>query len=124
MISAHGSKCVGDTAALKQDGTWGGNGVHVAHSITEAAQELTHMLRPTPWTVVCKRMVVDRDPLALWNKKHGNPVVTLQEFIPGSTGEPHDGLLEGTSAGRRDGRGVVVARSDGSGDGGAADRPL
>jgi predicted ATP-grasp superfamily ATP-dependent carboligase len=76
-------ECVGDTVVLKQDGTWGGNGVRVAHSITEAAQELTRMLRPTPWTVVCKRMVVDRDPLALWNKKHENPVVTLQEFIPG-----------------------------------------
>ena len=74
---------VGDTVVLKQDGTWGGNGVRVAQSITEAAQELTRMLRPTPWTVVCKRMVVDRDPLALWNKRHENPVVTLQEFIPG-----------------------------------------
>jgi ATP-grasp domain len=74
---------VGDRVVLKQDGTWGGYGVRVAHSITEAAQELTRMLRPTPWTVVCKRMVVDRDPLALWNKKHENPVVTLQEFIPG-----------------------------------------
>jgi hypothetical protein len=74
---------IGDTAVLKQDGTWGGSGVRVVRSITEAANELTLMLRPTPWSVACKRMVVDRDPLALWNKRHENPVVTLQEFIRG-----------------------------------------
>jgi len=74
---------IGDAVVLKQDGTWGGNGVHVARSLTEAAQVLTRMLRPMPWTFACKRMVVDRDPLALWNKRHENPTVTLQEFIPG-----------------------------------------
>lgn len=35
------------------------------------------------WSFVCKRMVVDRDPLALWNTRHENPMVTVQEFIPG-----------------------------------------
>jgi hypothetical protein len=72
-----------NTVVLKQDGTWGGNGVRVARSITEAANELTQMLRPTPWTVACKRLVIDRDPLALWSKRHENPVVTAQEFIKG-----------------------------------------
>jgi hypothetical protein len=74
---------IGDTVVLKQDGTWGGNGVHVARSLPEAAQVLTRMLRPMPWTFACKRMVVDRDPLAMWNKRHENPTVTVQEFIPG-----------------------------------------
>jgi hypothetical protein len=73
----------GNAIVLKQDGTWGGSGVRLVHSITEAGKELTRMLRPVPWAVVCKRMVVDRDPLAWWNKRHENPVVTLQEFIPG-----------------------------------------
>jgi len=72
-----------NTVVLKQDGTWGGNGVRVVRSITEAANELTHMLRPTPWTVACKRLVIDRDPLALWSKRQQNPVVTVQEFIKG-----------------------------------------
>jgi ATP-grasp domain len=73
----------GNAIVLKQDGTWGGSGVRVVRSITEAGKELTRMLRPMPWAAICKRMVVDRDPLALWNKRHENPVVTLQEFIPG-----------------------------------------
>ena len=74
---------IGNAVVLKQDGTCGGSGVRVVHSITEASTELTRMLRPESWAVVCKRMVVDRDPLALWAKKQQNPVVTLQEFIPG-----------------------------------------
>jgi hypothetical protein len=74
---------IGGTIVLKRDGTWGGYGVRVARSITEATGELTRMLRPVPWSVTCKRMVVDRDPLALWNKRHENPTVTLQQFIPG-----------------------------------------
>jgi ATP-grasp domain len=74
---------IGDRVVLKQDGTWGGNGVRVVRSLTEGAQELTRMLRPMPWTFACKRMVVDRDPLALWKKRHQNSRVTLQEFIPG-----------------------------------------
>ncbi len=73
----------GAKAVLKRDGTWGGNGVRVVSSLGEAEQELTGMLRPMRWSFVCKRMVVDRDPLALWNKKHESPRVTVQEFIPG-----------------------------------------
>jgi ATP-grasp domain len=77
-------KFMGNTAVLKQDGTWGGSGVRVVRSLAEAANELTGMLRPTPWAVTCKRMIVDRDPIALWNGRHGKaPAVTLQEFIPG-----------------------------------------
>jgi hypothetical protein len=74
---------IGGPVVLKRDGTWGGYGVRVARSITEAAEELTRMLRPMPWPVTCKRMVVDRDPLALWNKRHEHPKVTLQQFVPG-----------------------------------------
>jgi ATP-grasp domain len=74
----------GDTAVLKQNGTWGGNGVRVVRSLTEAADELTRMLEPAPWTTAWKRMLVNRDPLALWGRRHGKaPVVTLQEFIRG-----------------------------------------
>jgi ATP-grasp domain len=74
---------IGGTVVLKRDGTWGGYGVRVARSITEAAEELNRMLRPMPWPVTWKRMMVDRDPLALWNKRHENPTVTLQQFVPG-----------------------------------------
>jgi predicted ATP-grasp superfamily ATP-dependent carboligase len=76
-------ECIGNTVVLKQGATWGGNGVRVVRSLTEAADELARMLRPTPWTVACKRLVIDRDPLALWSKRQENPVVTVQEFIKG-----------------------------------------
>ena len=57
--------------------------MRVVRSLTEGEQELTRLLRPRGWTFACKRMVVDRDPLALWSKRHQNPIVTVQEFIPG-----------------------------------------
>jgi ATP-grasp domain len=72
-----------DRAVLKQDGTWGGRGVRVVDSEAEAAAELKQMLRPLGWLAVCKRMVVDRDPIAFWSRKDSTPVVTLQEYIPG-----------------------------------------
>jgi hypothetical protein len=74
---------IGDTVVLKRDGTWGGNGVRVVRSLAEGEQELTRLLRRTGWAFACKRMVVDRDPLALWSKRHQKPIVTVQEFIPG-----------------------------------------
>jgi hypothetical protein len=72
-----------DRAVLKQDGTWGGRGVRVVYSQAEAAAELKQMLRPLSWPAVCKRLVVDRDPIALWSRKDRTPIVTLQEYIPG-----------------------------------------
>ncbi|HTZ59271.1 MAG TPA: ATP-grasp domain-containing protein [Acidobacteriaceae bacterium] len=72
-----------DRAVLKQDGTWGGRGVRVVDSRDEAAAELEQMLKPLSWVTVGKRMIVDRDPIALWGRKDRLPVVTLQEYIPG-----------------------------------------
>jgi hypothetical protein len=72
-----------DRAVLKQDGTWGGRGVRVVYSQAEAADELKRMLRPLSWYVACKRVFVDRDPIALWSRRDRTPMVTLQEYIPG-----------------------------------------
>jgi hypothetical protein len=72
-----------DHAVLKQDGTWGGRGVRVVDNQAEASAELRQMLRPLSWLAVCKRMAVDRDPIAFWSRKDNTPVVTLQEYIPG-----------------------------------------
>jgi hypothetical protein len=73
-----------NAGVLKQDGTWGGNGVHVARSQTEAEHVLMRMLEPIPWTTAWKRMVINHDPIALWSCARGKtPVVTVQEFMPG-----------------------------------------
>jgi hypothetical protein len=80
----HCFESAGQVGVLKQDGTWGGNGVRVVRSLPEAAGELTRMLRPAPRSLAYKRMVINHDPIALWiGRVFKEPVVTLQEFIPG-----------------------------------------
>jgi ATP-grasp domain len=75
---------MGHAGVLKQDGTWGGNGVRLVQSPGEAARELTRMLQPVPLRTAYKRMFVNHDPTALWmGKSFKQPVVTLQEFIAG-----------------------------------------
>ena len=72
------------TAVLKQDGTWGGNGVRVVHTLAEAAVAFSGMLQAPRRATAFKRMVINHDPIALWLGRHfKEPVVTLQEFIPG-----------------------------------------
>ncbi len=71
-------------AVLKQDGTCGGNGVRIVHSLSQATAELARMLRPQARSTTWKRMFVNRDPLALWNRaRYPVPEVTLQEYISG-----------------------------------------
>jgi hypothetical protein len=73
-----------DAVVMKQDGTWGGNGVQVLRSFTEAAVQLTTMLRPVPLSIAWKRAVINHDPSALWSYRNlKEPVVTLQQFIHG-----------------------------------------
>jgi hypothetical protein len=75
---------LGEVVVLKQNGTWGGNGVRVVRSPKEAEDEFTRMCQPVTWIATWKRMIVNRDPLALWSRKKGKvPNVTLQEFIRG-----------------------------------------
>jgi hypothetical protein len=75
---------MGETGVLKQDGTWGGSGVRLVRSLGEATRELTRMLRPVRLHTAYKRMFINHDPTALWlGKNFKQPVVTLQEFIPG-----------------------------------------
>jgi hypothetical protein len=75
---------VGDKAVLKQNGTWGGNGVRVVRSLTEAEIELKRMMQPESKLTAWKRAAINRDPIALWSAKRAKaPIVTLQEFIRG-----------------------------------------
>jgi hypothetical protein len=72
------------TVVMKQDGTWGGNGVHVVRSMKEAEVQLAQMLRPVPLSIACKRAFINHDPNALWSyRNRKEPVVTLQQFIRG-----------------------------------------
>ncbi len=73
-----------EVAVLKLDGTWGGNGVIVARSLEDAREGLKQLMQPMPWSMAWKRLIVNRDPIALWNwKTRRTPSMTVQEFIPG-----------------------------------------
>jgi predicted ATP-grasp superfamily ATP-dependent carboligase len=71
-------------AVLKLDGTWGGEGVTVVRSLTEATQRF-HFAPKTPkaW-MAWKRYLVNRHFFALWVwQRRKTSKMTIQEFIPG-----------------------------------------
>lgn len=75
---------IAPAAVLKIDGECGGNGVRICNSLAEslaAWRELTAAPGPaTAW----KRLIINRDPLALWAQRSRRPVeVTLQRVIRG-----------------------------------------
>jgi hypothetical protein len=75
---------VAPSAVLKIDGECGGNGVRICNSPAEsqaAWRELTALPSvATAW----KRLIINRDPLALWAQRNRKPVeVTVQQVIRG-----------------------------------------
>ena len=74
----------GDIAVIKRDGTNGGNGVRIVGSLSEAVREAATFSRPDGRAFTWKRMLVDRDPVALWSSQcKQEQLVSIQEFIPG-----------------------------------------
>jgi hypothetical protein len=72
------------TALLKMDGTSGGEGVRIVRSAPEAAAAFRRMKSGTGMAVALKRLIVNRDPLALWSWRRRRHIdTTLQEFVPG-----------------------------------------
>jgi predicted ATP-grasp superfamily ATP-dependent carboligase len=72
-------------ALLKMDGTSGGEGVQFVHSAPEAAAAFRRMRSGAGTTVAIKRLLVNRDPQALWSwSRRQKPTVTLQQFVPGT----------------------------------------
>jgi len=69
---------------LKLDGTWGGTGVEIARTAEEARAAFRRLAKPKGASLAWKRLVVNRDPIALWWwRRHETPNVTIQEFIAG-----------------------------------------
>lgn len=72
------------TALLKMDGTSGGEGVQIVRSAPEAAAAFRRMKSGTGMAVAIKRLLINRDPLALWSWTRRRHIdTTLQEFVPG-----------------------------------------
>jgi carbamoylphosphate synthase large subunit len=74
----------GTTAVLKVDGESGGNGVRISHSLDESIAAWRELRQPSRAMTAWKRLLIDRDPLALWlrGRDHVRDI-TVQEFIPG-----------------------------------------
>ena len=77
--------CGTPTALLKMDGSSGGEGVQFVRSAPEAAAAFRRMKSATGIAVAIKRLIINRDPLALWSWRRRRHIdTTLQEFIPGT----------------------------------------
>ncbi len=71
-------------AVLKLDGTWGGEGVTIVHSRTEAAQTFHSAPKTMKAWMAWKRFLINRHSFALWAwQRRKISKMTIQEFIPG-----------------------------------------
>ena len=72
------------SGVLKVDGSWGGTGVEIANSPAAIAQAYEKLSKPKGAGFSAKRLLVNRDPLALWSwRNSGKPRITIQQFVPG-----------------------------------------
>jgi hypothetical protein len=73
------------TSLLKTDGTGGGRGVVIVRSAAQAAAAFRRIRFGTGIAVALKRLLINRDPLALWSwSRRRQAAVTLQEFVDGT----------------------------------------
>ncbi|HEY6476395.1 MAG TPA: ATP-grasp domain-containing protein [Polyangia bacterium] len=71
-------------SVMKADATWGGSGVRMVDSETEALAAYAALRRRAGMGAVVKRLLVNRDPLATWTlRKQQRADMTLQERIAG-----------------------------------------
>jgi hypothetical protein len=86
--AAHAGDCYsrcGSAALLKMDGTSGGEGVQIVRSANEAALGFRRMNARLRVTTAFKRVVINRDPLALWSWGRRRKTGTnLQAFVAGT----------------------------------------
>jgi len=74
----------GGSGVLKLDRTCGGKGVQIVHSLVEAEEALSMMGTPSTFATAIGRWLLIHDALALWKwKNHGQPEVTIQQFVAG-----------------------------------------
>lgn len=82
LVSWH--RRVAPAAVLKIDGECGGNGVRICQSPEESLAAFRELLRSPGLATAWKRLLVNRDPLALWAHRARRPIeVTVQQLIRG-----------------------------------------
>jgi hypothetical protein len=70
-------------AVLKVDGETGGNGVRICSSLVQAQEALRKFQAPPRLATALKRLLVNRDALALWMRARETRDLTVQAFVPG-----------------------------------------
>ena len=82
----------GETAGvLKLDGSWGGEGVAIVRLEEEAKAAFRDLSRQTGICTAYKRLLVNRDPLSLWDwKRQAQPSIIMQQLIEG---QPANSML-------------------------------
>ncbi len=76
---------VGLPAALKADGTSGGDGVRIVHTLAEAERAFAKLHSPPLLARAAKRALVDHDNTLLWpSLTRQRPLVNAQAFVAGS----------------------------------------
>ena len=75
---------VPSASVLKVDGESGGNGVRISQSPDESAAAWRELHAPCSRATAWKRLIIDRDPLALWlRRRQMRRGMMVQEYIPG-----------------------------------------
>jgi len=73
-----------DSAVLKIDGECGGNGVRICGSPAESVAAWRNLKESNSVAVAIKRLVIERDPLALWSRgQHAARQICVQSLIRG-----------------------------------------
>ncbi|HEY3850704.1 MAG TPA: ATP-grasp domain-containing protein [Steroidobacteraceae bacterium] len=82
LVSWH--QQVAPAAVLKIDGECGGNGVRICGSLAESLSAWQALTARPSLAAAWKRLIINRDPLALWAQRNGKPMeVTIQRVIRG-----------------------------------------
>ena len=84
------------SGVLKVNGETGGNGVRICASLEQARAALLEFRVEVRWIAAVKRMIIDRDPLALWMRKARlTREISMQRFIDGRPANAMFACLEG-----------------------------
>jgi hypothetical protein len=76
--------CTGLPTVLKADGTSGGDGVRIAHTLSEAERFFRELQAPPLLARAAKRALVDQDKTLVWPSiLRRRPVVNAQAFVAG-----------------------------------------
>jgi hypothetical protein len=98
-------------SVLKVDGQSGGNGVRFSRSLDESLSAWHELSAPPTAAQSWKRLVVDRDPLAIWMRSNpGDRGITIQQFIEG---RPANSMLVSRDGAVLSQVGALVVSSDG-----------